>query len=543
MVPEANTMEERGIVEGSGSFNVNSPNGGGANIYREKLHMVEDKLRSTVQQKREQFAKALDSLSTSSNSLPERLKLLRDKHQIVGERLTDIKKGKETVEEILLAAGTDPKARRDMIIDKLPMKLEEIINYLDEWIHGLHDTLGEAKTATYEGIWQAYHDYTVKTLYVWDREYLSRMPVRRDDDSIFLSLASYRDENCINTIKWAYERARNPEKLFVGLVQQNCKMDCLSGVLEGGRMEPVEPDQDVFQTFCEGEGKKFCDNGQVRVLNIDEPEVLGPYAARYFSSKMWFGEQWFMQIDAHMTFAQNWDDISIEMLKRCPAKKPVISHYPPPHTADLNGAATKPSARLCGPMFATSDLENQIIRLEGASDYDKKHLDVPRFAPFTAAGYFVAHSDFLREVPFDPFLPWIFMGEEIIMSTRLWTSGYDIFSPSQDVVGHMYARHHKPKFWESVHRAFSDGVHNSLQMMVLDRVKYQLGYPEAAKDMLSSKSLLTAVEQYSMGTERPLSQYLELVGLNMTTKEVTMTHWCETGMPPPGFEQFNHLYK
>ncbi|MGK3746426.1 MAG: hypothetical protein ACI8RD_010332 [Bacillariaceae sp.] len=66
-------------------------------------------------------------------------------------------------------------------------------------------------------------------------------------------------------------------------------------------------------------------------------------------------------------------------------------------------------------------------------------------------------------------------------------------------------------------------------MMVLDRVKYQLGYPEAAKDMLSSKSLLTAVEQYSMGTERPLSQYLDLVGLDMTTKEVTMTQWCETG--------------
>jgi len=295
MVPEANTMEEQVIVGGSGGFNLNIPNGGSANIYREKLHMVEDKLRSTVQKKREQFAKALDSLSTSSNNLPGRLKLLRDKHQIVGERLIDIKKGKETVQEILLAAGTDPKARRDMIVEKPPMKLEEIINYLDQWIHGLHDTLGEVKTATYEGIWQAYHDYTVKTLYVWDREYLSRMPVRRDDGSIFLSLATYRDENCINTIRWAYEKAKNPEKLFVGLVQQNCKIDCLSGVLEEGKVEPVEPDQDVFQTFCEGEGKKFCDNGQVRVLNIDEPEALGPYAARYFSSKLWFGEQWFMQ--------------------------------------------------------------------------------------------------------------------------------------------------------------------------------------------------------------------------------------------------------
>jgi hypothetical protein len=32
---------------------------------------------------------------------------------------------------------------------------------------------------------------------------------------------------------------------------------------------------------------------------------------------------------------------------------------------------------------------------------------VPRFAPFVAAGYFVAHSSFLREVPFDPFLPYV----------------------------------------------------------------------------------------------------------------------------------------
>lgn len=86
------------------------------------------------------------------------------------------------------------------------------------------------------------------------------------------------------------------------------------------------------------------------------------------------------------------------------------------------------------------------------------------------------------------------------------------------------------------------GVHNPLQAMVLDRVKYQLGYPEAAKDMLMSKSLLTAIEQYSMGTERPLSQYLDIVGLDMTTKEIRITNWCESGHPPPGFEQFESIY-
>ena len=267
--------------------------------YQKVAAVAGERLRSTVRHKEEQLANALSSLTTSS--MPVRLRELRDKQQIVGERLGEIKAGKETVEEIL-HTGFTPRLMETS--DKPPMELDEIIGYLTEWIHTLHDTLSQYKRATYEGIWKAYHDLAVKTLYVWDRDYLSRMPPRRDDGSIFLSLATYRDENCINTIKWAYENAKNPENLFVGLVQQNCHADCKSGILEGGKIEPVEPDQDCYKAFCEGEGKKYCERGQVRVLDIDEPESLGPYAARYFASKMWYGEQWFMQTDAHMTFAK-----------------------------------------------------------------------------------------------------------------------------------------------------------------------------------------------------------------------------------------------
>ena len=74
-----------------------------------------------------------------------------------------------------------------------------------------------------------------------------------------------------------------------------------------------------------------------------------------------------MQTDAHMTFKQDWDAISVQMLQRAPSKKPVLSHYPPGHLQDLEKLASKPGARLCGPMFATSDLESQIIRLEGGN--------------------------------------------------------------------------------------------------------------------------------------------------------------------------------
>jgi len=105
---------------------------------------------------------------------------------------------------------------------------------------------------------------------------------------------------------------------------------------------------------------------------------------------------------------------------------------------------------------------------------------------------------------------------------------------------HMYVRRHTPKFWETVHRVFTHGIHNPLQMMILNRVKYQLGYPEASRDMILPKSLFTAIEQYSMGKARPLSDYLSIVGLNMTEKVVTITNWCELGKPPP-LQQFDHI--
>lgn len=102
-----------------------------------------------------------------------------------------------------------------------------------------------------------------------------------------------------------------------------------------------------------------------------------------------------------MTFLQDWDAVSIEMLEKAPAEKPVMSHYPPFDTIDLEQSAKRHSiSRLCGSTFADSDLENQIIRLGGTAA--GSYTDAPRFAPYVAAGYFVAHSSFLSEVPFDP---------------------------------------------------------------------------------------------------------------------------------------------
>lgn len=192
-------------------------------------------LRHSVVKKRQQLKSALQSLTT--NHIPPRLAKLRETSEIVGERLGEIRAGTETVEEVLHGQQGGASGGGESASNKPPMELDEIVNYLTTWIHTLHEKLVEAKHESYQGIWQAYHDLAVKTLYLWDREYLERMPVRRDDGSIYLSIATYRDENCPNTIKWAFEKAKNPEMLTVGLVQQNCHANCRSGIMADGKTE------------------------------------------------------------------------------------------------------------------------------------------------------------------------------------------------------------------------------------------------------------------------------------------------------------------
>ena len=95
-------------------------------------------------------------------------------------------------------------------------------------------------------------------------------------------------------------------------------------VRRDGKSVPTDPDPDWHQLFCaSGIGKPHCQAGRIRALHIEEPESLGPYMARFFASKLWNGEEWYMQIDSHMTYHQDWDDISIKGLNKAPSKKPV----------------------------------------------------------------------------------------------------------------------------------------------------------------------------------------------------------------------------
>lgn len=423
-----------------------------------------------------------NGVSNSGNSKPLRVHSIVEKQPVetftqpidLGET-TDfaVTGGQENSEEVVASPKTlteDDRRRILAMIDhKLdlplikehsrpdvpPPPLQEIEQNMTRYLHTLHKRLSDLAGPTVEplDVWETFLDVTRSMPMTWDEQNRHRFPKPRKDNSIFVSLGTYRDPYCPMTIKSLYANANHPERLFVGLFQQNCFGPvCRTGVLAGGRVENSGPDPDCYKEFCaspEGIASNACKNGHVRLFNVNESESLGPYMARYLGAKFYRGEQYYLQIDSHSEFVQGWDDKLIKMVADADAEKPVISTYPPDSTQNWKNSI---GFRMCDSEFAAAQIEWQIIRLGSSLAFDRKIPDKPRYAPFVAAGFFFSYADFLYEVPFDPFLPWIFMGEEISMSARLWTSGYDIFSPTVNVLNHYYVRRHYPKFWESVNR-------------------------------------------------------------------------------------------
>jgi len=397
---------------------------------------------------------------------------------------------------------------------------------------------------------QAYFDLANKYLVPFERAYRGKniFPVR-EDGSIFMSLASFRDHLLGATLKDAFRKAEHPERLYVGAVIQNCFGDeyvCKTGAQVVGtdkngkpqtKVSDAPPDKNGVEEFCTDPSfKKYCEAGQIRVLYVNETESLGPAAARYYASKLWGGETYYLQADAHLRFAPKFDTRYVDEVKAAKAyPKAVLSSYPPGFSEgdpDYVGGTT--GARLCTCEFSHSDVEQHIIRINVGSHCTNDQVHGPTQIAFIAAGFFFVRAEFLKDVPFDPFLPWCFMGEEIALSSRAWTSGWDIYAPRQNLIAHQYrpGRMGLPKFWGSVGRLFGrpgPGFNTRLQTKLIKRVKNLVGYPDVSKEQVKKDGdelVLTDLEFYGMGSERTREAYIDLTNIDFSTMSCKNMQWC-----------------
>lgn len=298
----------------------------------------------------------------------------------------------------------------------------------------------------------------------------------KDGVTIFVSIASYRDVQCMDTLKDMFGKAKNPGRIYAGICEQNTS----------NATEQCVP-------------LKFKFHDQVRKISIPNSEAKGPCYARYLCSTLYRNETYFMQIDSHTTFVKDWDIKAIQALKKCPSKKPVLSGYPHDDKEyDIDETAIPV---LCDSFWNGDGLPQFKAIIKNKADIGETPMPIP----FTSGGFVFAPGSLVKEVPYDPNLPHLFQGEEIVYSARAWTSGYDIFTAPVNIVLHTYHRKDEPKFWDDLSAWQAD------QKKSATRVRRILGLQKPALEN----------DAYGLGTARSIEAYWTFAGLDPKTKKST----------------------
>ena len=117
----------------------------------------------------------------------------------------------------------------------------------------------------------------------------------KNDRTVFVGIASYRDWQCRYTVDSIFTRAAFPERVRVGVVDQIVDGEDVSC---GSPIEPCADNPD--QALCKYQHL-------IDVYQMDAILAVGPVFARHVGYRMFRGEYYAMQSDAHVTYTSGWD--------------------------------------------------------------------------------------------------------------------------------------------------------------------------------------------------------------------------------------------
>jgi len=239
---------------------------------------------------------------------------------------------------------------------------------------------------------------------------------------IFIQIAAYRDPELIPTIKSCIENAKHPENLVFGICRQ------------------FHPD-DKFDDLTEYEK-----DDRFRILNVPYQNSTGVCWARNQVQQLYKDEDYTLQIDSHMRFEKEWDETLIGMIKQLQeigVPKPLLTGY-----VSSYDPKTYPEGRVNVPWRMVFDKfipEGAVFFLpETIPNWQDITIPVP--ARFYSAHFCFTLGQFSKEVQHNP--EFYFHGEEISVTVRAFTHGYDLFHPHKVVIWHEYTREGRTKQWD-----------------------------------------------------------------------------------------------
>ncbi len=308
--------------------------------------------------------------------------------------------------------------------------------------------------------------------------------------SIFIQIASYRDPDLSSTLKNLIENALYPKRLFFGICQQLSEYDPKSW-------------SDIPQ---------HCN---LNIVKFDSTESLGAGWARQKAQELYKGEEFILQIDSHMRVIPEWDKELIEAWESCGDPMAILSVYPnkfiPPNALDMSIL----------PIMAADKFDKYgILRFKAVNYFDNqnKKPKYPLPNAFVAGGFYFGPGQIVYKVPNDPEI--YFFEEEIAISVRFWTNGFNIYSPNRLIIFHLYRtlknnQNHSKTHWEDNKEWFIYNrnsiirVHHLLESIDMAPIRIKSNY----KDKYN-------LGIYGLGNSRSLEDYQTWSGINFKKQNI-----------------------
>jgi len=305
------------------------------------------------------------------------------------------------------------------------------------------------------------------------------------DSTILVHLPSYRDPELIPTLKDALARASNPRRLRFGICRQ------------------YNP-EDGFDNI-----DQFRNDSRFKIQDVLFTEAQGlPWARAQINDNLLTDEDYVLQLDSHHRFNDGWDHTLIQMHNTMEklGHKPIIGGYLPEYKPDVepNGRANVPwqSQFVCFYPHGTIFIRPGLL-------VNWENMELPCPARFLSGHFAFARSQWARDVRHDPDI--YFSGEEINLTVRSFTHGYDIFHPNRLVI------------WHSTMRKERDGIlkwDDDSKRGIKWYVKQEKARKKIRVLLGSEQDSTIDFKEYGVGTERTIADYEAFAGVCFKTKTV-----------------------
>jgi hypothetical protein len=305
--------------------------------------------------------------------------------------------------------------------------------------------------------------------------------------STMIMVANYRDSTrCSETLRSIFDNAAEPDRVRISIFDQ---------------LYAAEGERPCIDVFCELVGESECRRSQLVASQIDAANATGPTRARWETEEAIEDEDFCMTIDSHLMFVPRWDEKIMAQWDSLDNPRAIITVYPK-STEHLTGHTMEDAVQLmCKARIETKDADS-MIQYAAPMWILKKDTPKPRLMSQLAGGFNFGSCSQAKEVRNDPYTPYLFHGEEYSRAARLWTSGYDFYTPSDDIVFHWYEK--RKVVWER-----DWGERWVIQQASKRRVRYCLGLPVTAEDFDR-----TDLDQFRLGTKRTMEQWIKFSGID-----------------------------